>query len=162
MNGNDEAFSRRDWAIAVVIWLICVGFLSASLSCMRSRTCDHFDMVIFAICALSMMAPAWLGTVVARAMFNDQRTKPKESPRVQRVLESTRAKKSGGSVLSPAQPPAPLAAKPASIQGRVAAEAGLGGGKSRPERFCGHCRSLFTPNRKLFQRIRCPYCGLPA
>jgi hypothetical protein len=31
MNGNDEAFSRRDWAIAVVIWLICVGFLSASL-----------------------------------------------------------------------------------------------------------------------------------
>jgi hypothetical protein len=29
------------------------------------------------------------------------------------------------------------------------------------ERFCGHCRTLFTPKTKLFQRIRCTYCGSP-
>jgi hypothetical protein len=118
-------------------------------------------MVIFAICAVSMMAPAWLVTVVAKAMFSEQRAKPKESPKVHREVESPRAEESGKSTRSPPHPPAPLAANPASTQGRVAAEAGLRVGSSHPERFCGHCRTLFTPKRKLFRRTRCTYCGSP-
>lgn len=161
VTGNDDSFSSRDWVIALVIWLVLVGLLSAASSCMQTRSCDHLDLVLFAISAVSMMAPAWLGTVVLRLVLDQQLEKPEVGRKVPELVTAPPHKAMSEPEPSPARPSQAAFEEPADASRKALIDPNTRKSRQHPERFCGHCRTLFTPNRTVFGRIRCTRCGIP-
>jgi hypothetical protein len=46
----------------IVVWIIGISFFSEFFACLREKGgCGRSDLVIFAVCSLGWLAPAYLG-----------------------------------------------------------------------------------------------------
>ena len=56
--------SGGGFVAGLIAWLAIVGYFSTQMACLRSDACGAGDMVLFAVCAIGFLAPAWIVAVV--------------------------------------------------------------------------------------------------
>lgn len=72
------------WIAGIIVWIIIMIFSSTQVECLKFHTCGAGDMILFAVCGIGFIAPAWIVATLVSEIFKLKEVKQMEKPRSKR------------------------------------------------------------------------------
>lgn len=57
------------WIAGLITWIIIMIAFTTQTECLQFNSCGAGDMILFAVCGIGFLAPAWIVASVVSAIF---------------------------------------------------------------------------------------------
>jgi hypothetical protein len=57
------------WIAGIIAWIIIMIYSSTQVECLKFHTCGAGDMILFAVCGIGFIAPAWIVATLVSEIF---------------------------------------------------------------------------------------------
>jgi hypothetical protein len=69
----DHKISQSGIVIGVIAWFFSIFIAISSMACLKyGHSCDGFDLFLFAIISVGMLAPAYVAALIFSAVFGSK------------------------------------------------------------------------------------------